>query len=48
MNDKKIITEMVCLLSEAIYIIRNVGEEDNAKWIETQMENIIKLYKETE
>jgi|APGre2960657373_1045057.scaffolds.fasta_scaffold104861_2 hypothetical protein len=48
MNDKRMITEMVCLLSEAIDIIRNSGAEDKANWIETQMENNIKHYKETE
>lgn len=48
MNDKRMITETVCLLSEAIDIIRNSGEEDKANYIETQMENNIKHYKETE
>jgi hypothetical protein len=40
------LAELVGLLSEAIDIIRNHGAEDDANYIETQMENTIQHYKE--
>ena len=39
------ITELVGLLSQAIDIIRNHGADDDANYIETEMENTIQHYK---
>jgi hypothetical protein len=39
------LAELVGLLSQAIDIIRNHGAEDDANYIETQMENTIQHYK---
>jgi len=39
------LAELVGLLSQAIDIIRNNGAEDDANYIETQMENTIQHYK---
>ena len=40
------IAELVGLLSQAIDIIRNHGAEEDANYIENQMENTIQHYKE--
>lgn len=40
------IAELIGLLSQSIDIIRNQGAEDDANYIETQMENTIQHYKE--
>ena len=39
------LAEIVGLLSQAIDIIRNHGAEDDANYIETQMEKVIKKIK---
>ncbi len=45
-NTEGEVVELVGLLSQAIDIIRNHGAEEDANYIETQMENTIQHYKE--
>jgi hypothetical protein len=44
-TDIKDIAELVGLLSQSIDIIRNYGAEDDANYIENQMEEIIEKLK---
>jgi hypothetical protein len=44
-NTQTAVVELIGLLSQAIDIIRNHDAEDDANYIENQMEEIIKLIK---
>jgi len=44
-NAQTAVVELIGLLSQAIDILRNHDAEDDAKYLETQMEETIKLIK---
>lgn len=48
MENNTIAVELVGLLSQAIDIIRNHGADEDADYLETEMENTIQHYKQNE